>query len=82
MRASLIPRLDSLSSLGIVWIPGLMAGMVVAGADPMGAAVLQFVTLALVLAASGLTSLVSVQLLRARAFTAADQLALPPSGSA
>ncbi len=82
VRASLIPRLDSLSSLGIVWIPGLMAGMVVAGADPMGAAVLQFVTLALVLAASGLTSLVSVQLLRARAFTAADQLALPPSGPA
>jgi putative ABC transport system permease protein len=81
VRASLIPRLDSLSSLGIVWIPGLMAGMVLARADPMGAALLQFVTLALVLAASGLTSLVCVRLLRARAFTAADQLALAPPGT-
>jgi putative ABC transport system permease protein len=79
VRASLIPRLDSLSSLGIVWIPGLMAGMVLSKANPLAAAVLQFVTLALVLAAGGLTSLVSVRLLRARAFTAADQFALPPS---
>ena len=79
VRASLIPRLDSLGSLGIVWIPGMMAGMVLARADPMGAALLQFVTLALVLAASGLTALVCVRLLRARAFTAADQLALPSS---
>ena len=79
VRASLMPRLDSLSSLGIVWIPGLMAGMVLARADPMGAALLQFVTLALVLAASGLTALVCVRLLRAHAFTAADQLALSPA---
>lgn len=82
VRASLIPRLDSLSSLGIVWIPGLMAGMVLSGAHPMGAALFQFVTLALVLAAGGLTSLVCVRLLRGRAFTSADQLALPPSNSA
>ena len=79
VRASLIPRLDSLSSLGIVWIPGLMAGMVLSGASPLAAAVLQFVTLALVLAAGGLTALVCVRLLRGRAFTTADQLALPPS---
>lgn len=82
VRASLIPRLDSLSSLGIVWIPGLMAGMVLSGAHPMGAALFQFVTLALVLAAGGLTSLVCVRLLRARAFTSADQLALRPSDPA
>ncbi|HEX9445135.1 MAG TPA: ABC transporter permease, partial [Candidatus Binatia bacterium] len=30
-RASLIPAVDSLKSLGIVWIPGLMAGMLLAG---------------------------------------------------
>jgi putative ABC transport system permease protein len=27
VQASLIPAIDSLRSLGIVWIPGLMAGM-------------------------------------------------------
>src|SRR5277367_4495278 len=33
-RASLIPSIDNLRSLGIVWIPGLMAGIVLSGASP------------------------------------------------
>ena len=77
----MIPRLDSLSSLGIVWIPGLMAGMIIAGGNPVYAAVYQFVVIAMIYAASGLTALVSTLLLRPRAFTAAEQLALRPSGS-
>jgi putative ABC transport system permease protein len=32
--ASLLPRLDMLKSLELVWIPGVMAGMVVSGARP------------------------------------------------
>jgi putative ABC transport system permease protein len=52
VRASLIPRIDSLRSLGIVWIPGLMAGMVLAGSDPVYAAIYQFVVIAMVFASS------------------------------
>ena len=37
-EASLIPAIDSLRSLGIVWIPGLMAGMLLSGARPVYAA--------------------------------------------
>src|SRR5258706_1178057 len=33
--ASLLPRLDMLKSLGLVWIPGVMAGMMVSGASPI-----------------------------------------------
>jgi putative ABC transport system permease protein len=33
--ASLLPRLDMLKSLGLVWIPGVMAGMMVSGASPV-----------------------------------------------
>jgi hypothetical protein len=33
-EASLIPAIDSLRSLAIVWIPGLMAGMLLSGARP------------------------------------------------
>src|SRR6185437_2819664 len=39
VEASLIPRIDNLRSLGIVWIPGLMAGMVLAGSDPIYSAI-------------------------------------------
>jgi putative ABC transport system permease protein len=77
-EASLIPAIDSLRSLGIVWIPGLMAGMLLSGARPFYAAIYQFVVLAMIFAASGLTSLVSTLLIRAYAFTPADQLIVRP----
>ena len=77
-EASLIPAIDSLRSLGIVWIPGLMAGMLLSGARPVYAAIYQFVVLAMIFAASGLTSLVSTLLIRDRIFTHAQQLSLHP----
>jgi putative ABC transport system permease protein len=75
-EASLIPAIDSLRSLGIVWIPGLMAGMLLSGARPVYAAIYQFVVLAMIFAASGLTALVSTTLIRSRIFTQAQQLIL------
>ena len=77
-EASLIPAIDSVRSLGIVWIPGLMAGMLLSGVRPVYAAIYQFVVLAMILAASGLTSLVSTLLIRDRIFTPAQQLSLQP----
>ncbi len=77
-EASLIPAIDSLRSLGIVWIPGLMAGMMLSGARPVYAAIYQFVVLAMIFAASGITSLASTSLIRGRLFTEAEQLILQP----
>jgi putative ABC transport system permease protein len=77
-EASLIPAIDSLRSLGIVWIPGLMAGMMLSGSRPVYAAIYQFVVLAMIFAASGITSLASTFLIRGRLFTSAEQLILQP----
>lgn len=79
VHASLIPRVDTLRSLGIVWIPGLMAGMILAGTDPVYAAIYQFVVIAMIFAASGLTSLISTLLIRSHAFSEAEQLVLRPT---
>jgi putative ABC transport system permease protein len=79
-RSSLIPAIDSLRSLGIVWIPGLMAGMVLSGSPPIYAAIYQFVLIAMLFAASGLTCLVGTLLVRGCAFTPAEQLLLRPAG--
>jgi putative ABC transport system permease protein len=81
-EASLIPAIDSLRSLGIVWIPGLMDGMLLSGSRPIYAAIYQFVVLAMIFAASGLTSLVSTLLIRTHAFTDAEQLLLRPGAVA
>ncbi len=81
VRAGMIPRIDTLRSLGIVWIPGLMAGMILAGSDPVYAAVYQFVVVGMIYAASGLTSLISTLMIRGRAFTPAEQLMPLPNST-
>jgi putative ABC transport system permease protein len=76
VHASLIPAIDNLRSLGIVWIPGLMTGMLLSGSDPLYAAIYQFVVIAMILASSGLTSLLSTLMIRSHAFSPAEQLIL------
>lgn len=78
VRAAMIPRIDTLRALGIVWIPGLMAGMVLAGSDPIYAAIYQFVVVGMIYSASGLTSMIATLLIRARAFSDAEQLTIDP----
>jgi putative ABC transport system permease protein len=80
--ASLLPRLDTLKSLGLVWIPGIMAGMMVSGASPVYAGIYQFIIIAMILAAAGITGLIVVLLMRGRAFSPAAQLILRPTEGA
>jgi putative ABC transport system permease protein len=76
--ASLIPRLDQLKSLGIVWLPGVMAGMLVSGTNPIYASIYNFIVIAMIFSASGITALVVTLLIRTRAFSPAEQLILRP----
>ncbi|PQJ34615.1 ABC transporter permease [Salinibacter sp. 10B] len=84
VRSALIPVVDSLKSLGWVWIPGIMAGMILAGDNPIYAALYQFVIMAMIFAAGGLTSLLSSGLMGRAVMTDAEQLAFgrPTSQSA
>lgn len=75
-RACLIPSVDNIRSLGIVWIPGIMAGMVLSGEPPLFAALYQFVVLTTIFSASALTCFVSSHLVTHRIFSAQDQLLL------
>lgn len=72
--ASIIPILDSIKSLGIVQIPGLMAGMVIAGANPIYAAQYQFVIMLMIFSAAGVTVVVNTILISRRVFTDAQQV--------
>lgn len=75
-RASLIPATDNLRSLGIVWIPGLMAGMVLSGSSPLYASLYQFVVLGMIFTAGSLSCLVATYLVPHRIFTTQEQLLL------
>lgn len=75
-RACLIPSMDNIRSLGIVWIPGIMAGMVLSGTSPLFAALYQFVVLTTIFSAAGLTCLVASRLVTRRLFSENEQLLL------
>lgn len=75
-RACLIPSIDNIRSLGIVWIPGIMAGMVLSGSSPMFAALYQFVVLTTIFSAAALTCLVASHMVTRRLFSKNDQLLL------
>lgn len=70
MRAGMIPGINTLSAAGIVFIPGMMAGQVLAGADPMVAAPYQIVVMLMIATADILGSTTAVLLTYRRRFTA------------
>jgi putative ABC transport system permease protein len=74
IRSALIPNVDNMKTLGLVWIPGLMAGMVLAGADPMQAAVFQIVIFCMLLASATICAMLSTRLMSKELFTDAHQL--------
>ncbi|HET9087908.1 MAG TPA: ABC transporter permease [Acidobacteriaceae bacterium] len=77
--ASLIPAANNVRSLGIVWIPGIMAGMVLSGSSPVYAALYQFVVLGMIFTAGGVSCMVATHLVPRRIFTPHQQLrALTP----
>lgn len=70
LRAGLIPTINSMSAAGLVFIPGMMAGQILAGADPVAATGYQIVVMLMVAAATALGSVVALLLTYHRRFTA------------
>ena len=69
LRAGLIPTINSMAAAGLVFIPGMMAGQILAGADPVTATGYQIVVMLMVAAATALGSLVALLLTYHRRFT-------------
>lgn len=61
VRAGLIPTLAALSAAGVVQIPGMMTGQVLAGADPLLAAKYQLIILMAISAATALCNIIVVR---------------------
>lgn len=62
IRAGLIPTINSMAAVGIVFIPGMMTGQILAGADPVVATGYQIVVMLMVSAATALGSVLAVVL--------------------
>jgi UDP-glucose/iron transport system permease protein len=75
VKAALIPNMDSLKTLGIIFIPGAMAGLLIAGTDPLLAAEYQIIVYLMIVGGGIITSLMVVTLARRMLFTKAHQIA-------
>ena len=74
LRAAIYPSLDNLKASGIVWIPGLMAGMILAGADPLWAAEVQVIIMLMLHSGAMLTAILATQLIIPDFFNQRQQL--------
>ncbi len=70
ISAGLIPTINSMAAAGIVFIPGMMTGQILAGADPLAATGYQIVVMLMVSAATALGSVLAVMLTYRRRFSA------------
>ena len=74
LRSGMIPLIDSTKTTGLIFFPGTMVGMLLAGASPIDAVRLQLVLLNILLGAVALATLLAVLLSRRAFFTAEHQL--------
>ena len=79
LRSGMIPLVDSTKTTGLIFFPGTMVGMLLAGADPIDAVRLQLVLLYALLGSVAVATVVATSLAYRNFFTPAHQLRDPPS---
>ncbi len=62
LQASLIPAMDTLKALGVIFMPGMMSGLILAGQSPLLAVKYQIVVMFMLLASASLTNLLVLQM--------------------
>jgi putative ABC transport system permease protein len=78
VRSGMIALVDSTKTTGLIFFPGTMVGMLLAGADPTDAVRLQLILLWVLLGSVAISSLVATGLAYRGFFTPAHQLREPP----
>jgi putative ABC transport system permease protein len=78
LRSGMIALVDSTKTTGLIFFPGTMVGMLIAGADPIDAVRLQLILLWVLLGSVAISALVATNLAYRGFFTPAHQLRDPP----
>jgi len=70
IRTGMIPAINAMAIVGIVSLPGMMTGQLLAGANPADAVMYQIVVMYMLTGAAGIGSVAAVLLIRKRLFSA------------
>ena len=60
LRTAMIPRIETTKAVGLVFLPGAMTGLILAGAPPLGAVKIQAAVMYLILGSAATTTVVVV----------------------
>lgn len=74
IKAGMIPAINSMMTVGLVSIPGMMTGQILAGSDPVVAIKYQIVVMLMLVASTAIGSMLVVHVIRRRCFTRAHQM--------
>jgi len=76
VRAGMIPSINALMSVGVVFIPGMMTGQVLAGVDPLIAVKYQIVIMLLLVGSTAISTILALHFVRKRSFSRNETLLL------
>jgi putative ABC transport system permease protein len=74
VKASMIPTLNLMKVVGLVQLPGAMTGMILAGASPLSAVLIQIIVVYMLISAVTITAVITTRLAQRGYFTKAHQL--------
>lgn len=76
VKAGMIPSINALMTVGLVSLPGMMTGQILAGSDPMTAIKYQIMVMLMIVASTAIGSVLVVHVVRRRCFTRAHQIVI------
>jgi putative ABC transport system permease protein len=74
VKAGMIPSINAMMGVGLVFIPGMMSGQILAGTDPLIAIRYQIVVMFMLVGSTALTSLVVMLIVRKRCFGSGEEI--------
>jgi putative ABC transport system permease protein len=74
LKAGMMPSINALAGVGLVFIPGMMTGQILSGEDPVLAIRYQILVMFMLVASTALTVVIVLGIVRNRCFGSGDQL--------
>ncbi|MEI6847315.1 MAG: iron export ABC transporter permease subunit FetB [Chlorobiaceae bacterium] len=76
VTAGMIPSINAMMGVGLVFIPGMMSGQILAGTDPLIAIRYQIVVMLMLVGSTAITSIVVMLFVRRRCFGSGEEVLL------
>jgi putative ABC transport system permease protein len=78
VTAGMIPSINAMMGVGLVFIPGMMSGQILAGTDPLIAIRYQIVVMLMLVGSTAVSSVIVMLIVRRRCFGSGEEVLLNP----